>query len=47
MRCATHGGKPARHRHPAVGETMTTAAMLTYAYDQIDQARTELNAVSK
>ncbi len=29
------------------GETMTTAAMASYAYDQIDQARTELNAVSK
>ncbi len=29
------------------GETMSTAAMVTYAYDQIDQARTELNAVSK
>ena len=29
------------------GEMMTTAAMATYAYDQIDQARTELNAVSK
>jgi tetratricopeptide (TPR) repeat protein len=29
------------------GETMTTAAMVTYAYDQIDQARTELEAVSK
>ena len=29
------------------GETMTTAAMVTYAYDQIDQARTELKAVSK
>jgi hypothetical protein len=26
---------------------MTTAAMVTYAYDQIDQARTELGAVSK
>jgi hypothetical protein len=25
---------------------MTTAAMATYAYDQIDQARTELNAGS-
>jgi hypothetical protein len=24
------------------GETTTTAAMVTYAYDQIDQARTEL-----
>jgi predicted ATPase len=29
------------------GETMTTAAMATYAYDQIDQARTKLEAVSK
>ena len=29
------------------GETMTTAAMVTYAYDQIDQARAELNAASK
>jgi tetratricopeptide (TPR) repeat protein len=29
------------------GETMTTAAMAAYAYDQIDQARTELNAVPK
>jgi predicted ATPase len=29
------------------GETMTTTAMVTYAYDQIDQARAELNAVSK
>ena len=29
------------------GETMTTAAMATYTYDQIDQARAELNAVSK
>jgi predicted ATPase len=28
------------------GETMTTAAMVTYAYDQIDQARTELTASS-
>jgi hypothetical protein len=28
------------------GETMTSAAMATYAFDQIDQARTELNAVS-
>jgi hypothetical protein len=25
------------------GETMTTAAMATYAYDQIDQARTGLD----
>ena len=29
------------------GETMATAEMVTYAYDQIDQARAELNAVSK
>jgi hypothetical protein len=29
------------------GDTMTTAAMVTYAYDRIDQARAELNAVSK
>jgi hypothetical protein len=29
------------------GETMTTAEIVTYAYDQIDQARAELNAVSK
>ena len=31
------------------GETMTTAAMAThaYAFDQIDQARAELTAVSK
>ena len=29
------------------GETMTTAAMATYAYDQIDQARAELKAVSE
>jgi hypothetical protein len=29
------------------GETMTTAEMATYAYDQIDQARAELNAVSE
>ena len=29
------------------GETMTTAAMVTSAYDQIDQARAKLEAVSK
>jgi hypothetical protein len=29
------------------GEAMTTAEMVTYSYDQIDQARTELNAVSE
>jgi predicted ATPase len=29
------------------GASMTIAAMVTYAYDQIDQARAELNAISK
>jgi hypothetical protein len=29
------------------GAVMTTTAIATYAYDQIDQARTKLNAVSK
>jgi hypothetical protein len=29
------------------GQAMTTAAMATYAFDQIDQARAELNAVSE
>jgi hypothetical protein len=29
------------------GEKMTTSAMVTYAYDQIEQAQAELNAVSK
>ena len=29
------------------GETMTTAEMVAYAYDQIDQSRAELNAVSQ
>jgi tetratricopeptide (TPR) repeat protein len=29
------------------GETMTTAEIATHAYDQIDQARAELNGVSK
>jgi len=29
------------------GEVMTTAEMVAYGYDQIDQARAELNAVSK
>jgi hypothetical protein len=28
------------------GEAMTTAAMVTYAYEQIDQARAELDGVS-
>ena len=29
------------------GETMTTTELVTYAYDQIDQARAGLNVVSK
>ena len=29
------------------GETMTTAALAAYAYDQIDQVRAELNTVSE
>ena len=29
------------------GEAMTTAEMVAYAYDQIDRARAELNAISK
>ena len=34
---------PTRRR----GEAMTTAEMVAYASDQIDQARAELSAVSK
>ena len=40
-------GDPTYESLARKGETMTTAEMVTYAYDQIDQARTELNAVSK
>jgi hypothetical protein len=29
------------------GEAMSAAAIVAYAYDQIDQARAELNTVSK
>jgi hypothetical protein len=29
------------------GETMTTAAIVTYAFAQIDEARAELDGVSK
>jgi hypothetical protein len=31
----------------STGEAMTTAAIVAYAYDQIDQVRAELEAVSK
>ena len=40
-------GDPTYESLARKGETMPTAAMVTYAYDQIDQARAELNAVSK
>jgi hypothetical protein len=40
-------GDQSTKRSPAKGETLSTAAMVTYAYDQIDQARTELKGVSK
>jgi hypothetical protein len=39
-------GDPAYESLARRGETMTTAAMVTYAYDQIDQARTELERPS-
>jgi hypothetical protein len=35
-------GEATYESHARKGETMTTAEMATYAYDQIDQARTEL-----
>jgi hypothetical protein len=35
-------GEATYESHACKGETMTSAAMATYAYDQIDQARTEL-----
>ena len=40
-------GDPAYESLARKGETMTTAAMVTYAYDQIDQARAELKTVSE
>jgi hypothetical protein len=40
-------GDPAYESLARAGESMTPAAMATYAYDQIDQARTELKAVSE
>ena len=40
-------GDPVYESLARAGEHMTTAAIATYAYDQIDQARAELNAVSK
>jgi predicted ATPase len=40
-------GEPTYESLVRNGETMTTAAMVAYAYDQIDQARTELASVSE
>jgi hypothetical protein len=40
-------GDPAYESLARKGETMTIAEMVAYAYDQIDQARTELEAVAK
>jgi hypothetical protein len=40
-------GDPAYESLAHEGEAMATAAMVTYAYDQIDQARIKLNEVSK
>ena len=40
-------GEPTYESLARNGETMTTTQMATYAYDQIDQARTKLEAVSK
>jgi hypothetical protein len=36
-----------KNRLARKGETMSTAEIATYAYDQIDQARAALDAVSK
>jgi len=40
-------GNPAYESLARAGESMTPAAMAMYAYDQIDHARTKLEAVSK
>jgi hypothetical protein len=40
-------GDPVYESLARQGETMTTTEMVSYAYDQIDQARTEMNAVSE
>jgi predicted ATPase len=40
-------GDPVYESLARAGEHMTAAAMATYAYDQIDQARAELDVVSK
>jgi tetratricopeptide (TPR) repeat protein len=40
-------GEPTYETLSRTGETMTTAEIVTYAYDKIDQARAELNAPSE
>ncbi len=40
-------GDPTYESLAREGETMTTAEIVAYAYEQIDQARAELNAVSE
>jgi hypothetical protein len=40
-------GDPAYESLARKGETMTTSGVVTYAYDQIDQARAELATVSE
>jgi predicted ATPase/class 3 adenylate cyclase len=40
-------GDDAYESFARAGQNMTPAAMATYAYDQIDQARAELNAISQ
>ena len=40
-------GDPAYESLARKGESMTLAAIVAYAYDQIDQARAELNGVLK
>jgi hypothetical protein len=44
----SHGGGEVFHGPLArKGEAMSAAAMVTYAYDQIDQARAQVKAVAK
>jgi predicted ATPase len=40
-------GGPAYEKRARKGQTMTTTEILNFAYDEIDQARAELNAASK
>jgi hypothetical protein len=40
-------GEAAYESLASKGEAMTTAEMVAYSYDQIDQARAELKAISK